>query len=178
MKILLLCGLLASIISLSIVEAQRRHRNVNGKIPSGTISVINAKPRNGTIIKKGHNVTLSCGTNMQWFFCVWRGPNGNKQCALQQNQESNPQNICEDDEGGNRITLKGSRTNCDIELKDVQVSDFGTWQCIVTDDVNFQTDKTKIALEVGQAANVKFSQNFGKDSTLIITEGDSVSVSV
>ena len=53
MKILLLCGLLASIISLSIVEAQRRHRNVNGKIPSGTISVINAKPRNGTIIKKG-----------------------------------------------------------------------------------------------------------------------------
>ena len=52
MKILLLCGLLAS-ISLSIVEAQRRHRNVNGKIPSGTISVINAKPRNGTIIKKG-----------------------------------------------------------------------------------------------------------------------------
>ena len=126
----------------------------------------------------GHNVTLSCGTNMQWFFCVWRGPNGNKQCALQQNQESNPQNICEDDDGGNRITLKGSRTNCDIELKDVQVSDFGTWQCIVTDDVNFQTDKTKIALEVGQAANVKFSQNFGKDSTLIITEGDSVSVSV
>ena len=115
---------------------------------------------------------------MQWFFCVWRGPNGNKQCALQQNQESNPQNICEDDDGGNRITLKGSRTNCDIELKDVQVSDFGTWQCIVTDDVNFQTDKTKIALEVGQAANVKFSQNFGKDSTLIITEGDSVSVSV
>ena len=125
----------------------------------------------------GHTVTLSCGTNMQWFFCVWRGPNGNKQCALQQNQESNPQNICEDDDGGNRITLKGSRTNCDIELKDVQVSDFGTWQCIVTDDVNFQTDKTKIALEVGQAANVKFSQNFGKDSTLIITEGDSVSVS-
>jgi len=176
MKILLLCGLLASIISLSIVEAQRRHRNVNGKIPSGTISVINAKPRNGTIIKKGHTVTLSCGTNMQWFFCVWRGPNGNKQCALQQNQESNPQNICEDDDGGNRITLKGSRTNCDIELKDVQVSDFGTWQCIVTDDVNFQTDKTKIALEVGQAANVKFSQNFGKDSTLIITEGDSVSI--
>ena len=123
-------------------------------------------------------VTLSCGTNIQWFFCIWRGPNGNKQCALQQNQESNPQNICEDDDGGNRITLKGSRTNCDIELKDVQVSDFGTWQCIVTDDVNFQTDKTKIALEVGQAANVKFSQNFGKDSTLIITEGDSVSVSV
>ena len=58
MKILLLCGLLASIFSLSIVEAQRRHRNVNGKIPSGTISVINAKPRNGTIIKKGKLISF------------------------------------------------------------------------------------------------------------------------
>jgi len=147
-------------------------RNSNGPAPRNQqlISVISAEPRNGTIIKQGDSVRLSCRTNIQWFFCVWQGPDGDKQCAI---QEKMPQNVCD---GDNRITLEGGPNNCDIVLRNVKPEDFGTWMCLVTDPVNFNSDKTKIALEVGSPANVKFSRSFGQDNTLVVTEGDTVSV--
>ena len=166
MKFLLLCGLLAFV---SLIEAQR---NSNGHITNAAsqIYVISAEPRNGTIIKQGDTVRLSCRTNIKWFFCVWKGPDGDRQCAI---QEHTPENICD---GDNRITLQGGRNNCDIVLRNVKTEDYGTWMCMVTDPVYFNSHKTTIALEVGSPANVQFNRHY-KDDTLIVTEGDTVPVS-
>ena len=46
--------------------------------------VIGTNPPDGQIIKQGQTVTLTCSTNVNWFFCVWKSPDGGKQCAIQQ----------------------------------------------------------------------------------------------
>jgi hypothetical protein len=46
--------------------------------------VIGTNPPDGQIIKQGQTVTLTCSTNVNWFFCVWRSPGGGKQCAIQE----------------------------------------------------------------------------------------------
>jgi hypothetical protein len=46
--------------------------------------VISTSPPAGQIIKQGMPVTLSCASNVNWFFCVWRSPGGGKQCAIQE----------------------------------------------------------------------------------------------
>ena len=43
------------------------------------IQITSTSPRDGTIVKKGGNVKLSCKTSHQWFFCVWKGPGEIKQ---------------------------------------------------------------------------------------------------
>ena len=67
-------------------------RTIVTKLPSifvGFLQVINTNPQDGKIIKQGQTVTLTCTTNINWFFCIWRSPGGSKQCAIQ--QESLPQ---------------------------------------------------------------------------------------
>ena len=150
-------------------------RNTNGplvvsNVRNGNIAVISAEPRNGTIIKQGDSVRLSCRTNIRWFFCVWKGPGDKKQCAI---QERMPQNVCQ---GDNRITLEGGSNNCDIILRDVRTEDYGSWMCLVTDPVKFTSDKQSIALEVGAPAQMQFSNAYGPDRTLVVTEGDTVKV--
>jgi hypothetical protein len=49
---------------------------------SNRIQIISTEPRDGTIVKKGEDVRLSCKTNPQWFFCVWKGPGEIKQVLL------------------------------------------------------------------------------------------------
>lgn len=76
------------------IQLSNFSRNTNGPLSktSGNIAVISAQPRNGTIIKQGDSVRLSCRTNIRWFFCVWKGPGDKKQCAI---QERMPQNVCQ-----------------------------------------------------------------------------------
>ena len=49
---------------------------------SNPIQIISSEPQDGTIVKKGDDIRLSCKTNQQWFFCVWKGPGGAKQVIL------------------------------------------------------------------------------------------------
>ena len=167
--------ILAALATTSSEAQKQRSRNTNGPLNPRTtsqIAVISAEPRNGTIIKQGDSVRLSCRTNVRWFFCVWKGPGDKKQCAI---QERMPQNVCS---GDNRITLEGGANNCDIILRDVRAEDYGSWMCLVTDPVKFTSDKRKIALEVGAPAKVKFKKAYGPDKTLVITEGDTEKVSL
>lgn len=176
MKQPLLLYLLVTIVTLrSHMTYAQLLRNSNGPVRSNgragtSISVISANPRNGTIVKQGDTVKLSCRTNIRWFFCVWKGPGDKKQCAI---QERMPENVCT---GDNRITLEGGANNCDIILRDVRAEDYGSWMCLVTDPVKFTSDKKSIALEVGAPAQMKFSKQYGPDRTLTITEGNTATV--
>lgn len=62
---------------------------------AGDINVINATPPDGTLVKVGRTVRLSCRTDASWFFCVWKSPNGGKQCAI---NEERPTSVCSGDE--------------------------------------------------------------------------------
>ena len=52
---------------------------------SNKISITSTSPRDGTIVKKGEDIRLSCKTNPQWFFCVWKGPGEIKQVYCKHN---------------------------------------------------------------------------------------------
>lgn len=175
-----ICLIVFISLLLGVTDAQRNsaarrrngNNNRNGDIRgrSAGISVVQASPRNGTVVKQGQSVRLSCQSSMQWFFCVWKGPGGDKQCAI---QEQTPQNVCTVDD---RIILEGNQNNCDILLRNARPEDYGQWACLVTDAINFNSDKAIIELEVGVPSSVGFKENFGKDNTLTITEGETAKI--
>ena len=177
MKQPLLSYLLVTIVALRshMIYAQLL-RNSNGPVRSNgrtgtSISVISATPRNGTIVKQGDTVKLSCRTNIRWFFCVWKGP-GDKKCNAIQERFLEVSGCYTD-----RITIEGGENNCDMILQDARAEDYGSWMCLVTDPVKFTSDKKSIALEVGAPAQMKFSKQYGPDRTLTITEGNTATVS-
>lgn len=139
-------------------------------VATGSISVVNKTPRDGTIVKEGRGVRLSCRTNTRWFFCLWKTPVGDKQCAI---QENTPRNVCKVDP---RLALEGGMTNCDITINDVRREDHGQWMCLVADPENFEQVRSNIDLEVGVRAEVRFDPNFGSKNELTVTEGEKVKV--
>ena len=50
----------------------------------------------------------------RWFFCLWKTPGGEKQCAI---QENTPRNVCRVDQ---RLALEGGINNCDITIQNVR----------------------------------------------------------
>ena len=136
----------------------------------GAFEVVNKAPPDGTVVREGRGVRLSCRTNSRWFFCLWKTPGGDKQCAI---QENTPRNVCKVDP---RLALEGGVTNCDITINDVRREDHGRWMCLVADPENFDQKRTAIALEVGVMAEVRFDPGFGIKNELTVTEGEQVKV--
>ena len=168
---LLLFQLCATAVSAQEENAASNNGIISNSVMSRSINVINKSPPDGTIIKQGRTVRLSCRTDKRWFFCVWKSPQGDKQCAIQLNK---PRNVCDRDP---RILLEAGMNNCDIVLRDVQPEDYGSWMCLVNDPDQFESVKENIALEVGVPAEVGFDPDFGSRGELTMTEGESMSVS-
>ncbi|TRY73760.1 hypothetical protein TCAL_02553 [Tigriopus californicus] len=148
-------------------------RDTNRIVPnreSRAIQVINKSPPDGRIVKLGHSVRLSCRTDRRWFFCLWNSPQGDKQCAIQLNS---PRSVCDLD---SRIIMDSGLNNCDIEVKNVQPEDYGSWLCMVSDPDQFDSARERVSLEVGQPASVKFDPEFGSKNVLTITEGETISI--
>ena len=137
------------------------------------INIIRKSPPDGSIIKVGHEVRLSCETDQRWFFCTWKSPDGRKQCGIQQ---TNPEQVCASEP---RIRLDPRSRSCDIVIKDVRPADFGTWMCLVQDGENFETDRRNVAIEVAQPASVTLQSDhiMGERNELVITEGETAEVS-
>ena len=133
------------------------------------ISILNRSPRDGTIVKEGSSVRLSCRTDTRWFFCLWRSPAQEKSCAIQQSANSPPFSVCEADE---RIQIRPGVTNCDLVIEGVRAEDFGGWMCVVNEPEAFDSAKAVVKLEVAQPVTVKFVPSFGVKNELTITEGD------
>lgn len=142
-------------------------QSVRGQQQVKGIKVTKTLPPDGKIVKRGQEVRLSCQTNQKWFFCLWRGPDGDKQCAI---QESAPQSVCQND---NRILLRGGINNCDIIIRNARPEDYGAWNCLVNDVVDFESDRASINLEIGIPATVEFSPKYGDppDNVLEVDEG-------
>ena len=136
------------------------------------INIVRQSPPDGSIIKVGHRVRLSCETDRRWFFCTWKSPDGRKQCGIQQ---TNPEQVCANEP---RISLDPRPRSCEIVIREVTPADFGTWMCLVQDGENFETDRRTVSIEVAQpAAVVVESEHFvGERNELVITEGESAEV--
>ena len=39
------------------------------------------------MVREGENVSLSCSSHQDWFFCLWRHPGGEKECSVQEGGE-------------------------------------------------------------------------------------------
>ena len=154
---------LTSLTALVIGQRGLKRQQTRG------IKVLKTSPSDGTIVKTGQSLRLSCRTNSKWFFCVWRGPGGDKQCAI---QESSPQSVCPND---NRIILQGGSNNCDIVLRNARAEDYGEWMCLVSDSVDLDSDRSSVSLEIGRPGDVEFQPGFANNE-LQITEGEKAEV--
>ena len=36
------------------------------------------------MVREGERVNLTCATDQDWFFCLWRHPRGVKECSIQE----------------------------------------------------------------------------------------------
>ena len=36
------------------------------------------------MVREGEGVNLTCATDQDWFFCLWRHPRGVKECSIQE----------------------------------------------------------------------------------------------
>jgi len=59
--------------------------------------------------------------------------------------------------GDPRLVLSGTETSCDLSISDMSVADWGTWMCLVNDDINFSTARERIDLEVGKEGELTMS---------------------
>jgi hypothetical protein len=46
---------------------------------------VSKEPPDGRIIKQGTTTSLSCASNINWFFCVWKSPGKNQKFTLVSN---------------------------------------------------------------------------------------------
>ncbi|XP_040571195.1 uncharacterized protein [Lepeophtheirus salmonis] len=135
------------------------------------IRVVGSSPPDGTIVKRGYDIRLSCRTSIKWFFCLWKSPDGNKQCAI---QESSPRSVCSPDK---RVVLQGGANFCELHLKNSSaIDDYGSWMCTVSDAETFESVKHYINLEIAVPAIVEFDPTFGEDRVLTITENEQQSI--
>jgi len=152
-------------------QQQNTSNRQMGQQVSNAIKIVSTEPPNYHIVKNGDSIKLSCKTSAQWFFCLWKGPGGLKQCAIQQQR---PETVCVEDP---RIRLTGGPNFCDVEISRVTPSDHGNWDCLVNEIQEVSSAQARIALEVGQPAEVQFRDvKLESNNVLTITEGDTASI--
>lgn len=116
------------------------NQNVN-KVPQASVKT------KRQMVKEGSLVHLTCKTEHPWFFCLWKSPKDERECALnfkKRELESKCKN--------NRLLLKGTENSCDIQMKALS-TDHGSWMCVVIYK-NFDSIKMYQDLEVAVEATV------------------------
>ncbi len=108
----------------------------------------------------------------RWFFCLWKSPDSETSCAIQQG--STPaETVCRENQ---RIRMTPGMTNCDIEVEDARLVDHGSWMCSVMVLDGLAQAKNHVLLEVGRSASVRFEPSFGPQNELTVTEGETKAV--
>ena len=74
------------------------------------------------MVREGQNVSLSCSSQQDWFFCLWRHPGGEKECSVQEGGER--RRVCGGEE---RMEVRGTRRHCDLDVRRVRREDGGRY---------------------------------------------------
>ena len=137
------------------------------------MNIVNSAPHNATMIREGDSMDLSCDADLPWFLCVWTSPQGEKQCAIQ--DENKTTSVCQ---GDPRVHLEGGPTSCTVSVPDVQREDRGTWMCLLQDGENFQPAQKLLQVEVATRGQLELMVRDKQvsEGVLRLTEGDEVDV--
>ena len=138
---------------------------------SEAMDIVKSAPNNTTMIREGESMWLTCNSDMPWFLCVWTSPQGEKQCAIQ--EESKTTSVCQ---GDPRVHLEGRPTSCTVMVPDVRRSDRGTWMCLLQDGDNFEPAQKLLEVEVATEGQIELAVRSKKLSggVLRLTAGDEV----
>ena len=124
------------------------------------------------MVREGENVSLSCSSHQDWFFCLWRHPGGEKECSVQEGGER--RRVCGGEE---RMEVRGSRRHCDLEVRRVSREDRGRYMCMMTQSHSYNTHQLWLHLEVAvpDSLNIQLvNKENVTDNTVEVVEGETV----
>ena len=101
------------------------------------------------LVKEGGVANLSCRTDQEWFFCLWRHPSGVKECIVQENMTY--ASACA---GREHLDIQGSSKFCSLTVGNVGIQDHGSFMCLLNQADIFHTDRRFIKLEVATPAQI------------------------
>ena len=125
------------------------------------------------MVRQGENVSLSCSSQQDWFFCLWRHPGGDKECSVQEGGER--RTVCGGEE---RMEVRGTRRHCDLEVRRVSREDGGRYMCMMTQSHSYNTHQLWLHLEVAVPASpniqlVTMTANM-TDNRVEVVEGETL----
>ena len=101
------------------------------------------------LVPEGGVANLSCTTDQEWFFCLWRHPSGVKECIVQEN--GTYASACT---GMEYLEIQGSDKTCSLLLDNISIQDHGVYMCLFNQAEIFNTARTFVHLEVATPAEV------------------------
>ena len=124
------------------------------------------------MVREGENVSLSCSSHQDWFFCLWRHPGGEKECSVQEGGER--RRVCGGEE---RMEVRGSRRQCDLEVRGVRREDGGRYMCMMTQSHSYNTHQlwTHLEVAVPDSLNIQLvNKKNMTNNTVEVVEGETV----
>ena len=122
------------------------------------------------LVKEGGEVNISCTSDQEWFFCLWRHPSGIKECTIQEN--GTYQSACA---GMDHLEIHGSDKFCSLKVENVGVQDHGSFMCLLNQADIFHTDRRFVKLEVATPAQIMLRKRQSDEkSVLELVEGEIV----
>ena len=118
------------------------------------------------LVKEGGVANLSCRTDQEWFFCLWRHPSGVKECIVQENMTY--ASACA---GSEHLDIQGSSKFCSLQIENVSLNDHGKFMCLLNQADIFHTEREFVTLEVATPAHIILGRN---QSVLDLVEGEIV----
>ena len=126
------------------------------------------------MVREGDNVTLSCTSQQDWFFCLWRHPQGEKECSVQESGQR--RSVCRGG-AGERMEVVGSRRHCQLEMMRVRREDQGSYMCMMTQSDNYNTHQLWLQLEVAVPDTIHLhlvNRDNITDNTVDMVEGETL----
>ena len=128
------------------------------------------------MVREGDNVTLSCSSKQDWFFCLWRHPQGEKECSVQ--EAGHRRSVCKGG-GEERMEVRSTRRHCDLDMVGVRREDQGGYMCMMTQSDNYNTHQLWLQLEVAVPDTISLhlvNMDNITDNTVEMVEGETLEV--
>ena len=122
------------------------------------------------LVKEGGVANISCTTDQEWFFCLWRHPSGIKECSIQEN--GGYRSVCA---GMDHLQVFGSEKFCSLKVENVGVKDHGSFMCLLNQADIFHTDRQFVQLEVATEARMTLRKKLSEEKNVLeLVEGEMV----
>ena len=137
-----------------------------GVLGTDEISIVDTSEEY-TLVEEGGVANLSCTTDQEWFFCLWRHPSGVKECIVSENGTYT--SSCA---GMEHLEIQGSGKTCSLLVYNVSSHDHGGYMCLFNQAEIFHTARTEIQVGVMTRGRTGLVRTLG--DRLEMVEGEMV----